>query len=212
VISLHYRDVLRVDNNEVDFTAFDHVFDLGNGDEGAERLSIGPTIDLDFGRSERDSNALRGLGGVPFSFEVGADITYMAGATRIELEATQDIADGHGGGTADFTVARTLYRGTRFALAGSAVLTIATSKYLKSFFGVTARQAAASGLPEFHPSGGLKDGVLSLHGDYTLTKHWSVLGMLSYERLLGDAAASPLVQLRGDPNQISGALFAVYSF
>jgi outer membrane protein len=212
LISLRYRDVVRVDNNEVDFTAFDHVFDLGGGDDQPEKLSIGPTINLDFGRSEKDAHALRGLGNVGFSFEVGGDVTYMAGDTKIELEATQDVADGHGGGTADLTVARTLYRGTKFAFGGSAVLTMATSKYLKSFFGIDARQAIASGLPEFHPKGGLKDAMASVHGDYSLSTHWSVLGVLTYERMLGDAAASPLVKLRGDANQLIGSIFVAYAF
>src|SRR5436190_23185716 len=40
LISLRYRDVLKVDNNEIDFTAFDQVFDFDIDKDGvAERFS-----------------------------------------------------------------------------------------------------------------------------------------------------------------------------
>src|SRR6185369_17760216 len=70
VVSLQYRDVLRVNNNDVDFTAFDHVLDLGE-DVGAAHLEIGPSVSLDFGRSESDSLDLKGMGGVGFALELG---------------------------------------------------------------------------------------------------------------------------------------------
>src|SRR5437588_2150934 len=51
VISLRYRDVLTVDNNSVNFTAFDHVIDLGEG-IGRTKLRAGPIVNFDLGRSE----------------------------------------------------------------------------------------------------------------------------------------------------------------
>src|SRR3954470_22179552 len=41
VISLRYRDVLSIDNNNIDFTAFDQVIDLGEG-IGLTKFSAGP--------------------------------------------------------------------------------------------------------------------------------------------------------------------------
>ena len=116
------------------------------------------------------------------------------------------------GGLAELHVSGTLYRGDRLAVGANGTLSLATSKYLKSFFGVTPRQAALSGLPVFHPSGGLKSAFLGFQSSYTLTPSWALLAHLGYERLLGDAAASPLIKLRGDANQALVSAFAVYTF
>ena len=43
-------------------------------------------------------------------------------------------------------------------------------------------------------------------------KQWEVHSYVEYQRLLGDAAASPLVQQRGSPNQLTVGLGASYSF
>lgn len=211
VISLQYRDVLRVNNNDIDFTAFDQIFDLGES-VGKARLEVGPTVSLDFGRSERDSKDLRGMGGVGFALELGGYIAYSTDHIRLELEIGQSATGGHGGGLAELQVSGTLYRDDRLAVGANGTLSLATSKYLKSFFGVTPRQAALSGLPAFHPSGGLKSAFLGFQSSYTLTPSWALLAHLGYERLLGDAAASPLIIQRGDANQALVSAFAVYTF
>ena len=37
-------------------------------------------------------------------------------------------------------------------------------------------------------------------------------GLINYERLLGDFAGSPIVAMRGNPNQFSAALGLAYTF
>ncbi len=211
VVSLKYRDVLTVNNNDVDFTAFDKVIDLSE-ELGSSKLDLGPSVNFDFGRSENDSHALRGMGNVRFSVELGAYVRYTLERVSFEMEFGQDVASGHGGGRLDFSTAGTIYRNDRFAFGASATLTLATSKYLKSFFGVTATQAAASGLSEFHPHTGLKDVLLGLNANYAIAPPWSLLATIGYERLLGDAASSPLITQRGDANQGIGSIFVVYTF
>ena len=50
------------------------------------------------------------------------------------------------------------------------------------------------------------------HGRYQITPRWEAHYYVEYDRLLGGAAASPLVQLRGSPNQVTVGLGASYSF
>ena len=207
VFSLRYRDVLRVTNNDIDFTAFDKVL----GEDGG-KLELGPTVNFDFGRSEDDSRKLRGLGDVGFSTEIGGYIGYALGNTALRLEIGQDIVGGHKGALAELSATTTLLRGDRLGIGASAVLTWASAKYLNSFFGVTAAQAAASGLPRFRAGSTLKNAGANLNANYALTPHWTVVATLGYARLLGDAAASPLVRQRGAADQGHFSSFIMYTF
>ena len=210
VISLQYRDVLRVNNNDIDFTAFDHVFNFDDG--GKSKLEIGPSVNLDFGRSESASRDLRGLGNVGFSLELGGYVSYTTAFAKLELSFGHDVAGGHGGGMVDLNASTTLYRGEAFSVGLNGTLTLATSKYLKSFFGITPAQSRASGLPVFHPKGGLKDALVGVQASYTFSPKIALLAHVGYERLLGDAADSPLIQQRGDANQMQATTFVVYTF
>ena len=207
VFSLRYRDVLRVTNNDIDFTAFDKVFEDSGG-----TISIGPSINFDFGRSEDDSHKLRGLGDVGFSTEIGAYADYAIGPAAVRLEVGQDIAGGHKGALAELSASMTLLRGQRFGVGASGSLTWASAKYLNSFFGVTRAQAVASGLPQFHAGSSFKNAGLNLNANYALTEHWTLLSTFGYQRLLGDAAASPLVQRRGAADQGHFSAFVMYTY
>jgi outer membrane protein len=215
VISLKYRDLVEVVNNEIKVTAFNRLFTSEMGTAQERRtgyLRVGPLFSINFGRGEGDNPALKGLGDVGTSIEVGAFVAYLRNDNRWRIRARQDVASGHRGATVQLDYTRTFVKGPRLSFSASAGLELASSVYLKSFFGVDPLQSQRSGLPVFHPSGGLKDGSLSINGSYALSDHWSVFLNAGYERLLGDAAASPLVKLRGSPNVASASSFVVYSF
>jgi len=89
-------------------------------------------------------------------------------------------------------------------------------RYARYYFGVGPKSSAASGLPIFTPSGGVKSATLGLMGAHALghdLNHGFALAMLlNYERLFGDFGRSPLVAQRGSPNQFIGALGVGYTF
>ncbi len=211
VISLRYKNLIEVDNNEIKIIAFNHGFQSGTRFAGGT-LRFGPLVSLNFGRSEGDSTDLVGMGDVGTSLELGAFVSYTVNKTRVRVRARQDVLGGHNGATVQFDVAQTFYRDGRFALSGSVSSMFATVNYMKSFFGVNGRQAAASGLPFYHPGSGFKDVTVGTNGSYAFSAQWSLVANASYERLLGDAAASPLVATRGSRNQFSLSTFAVYTF
>lgn len=88
--------------------------------------------------------------------------------------------------------------------------------YARTYFSVDAAGSAASGLPVFNAHKGWKDwtvaaiGNVSLTGD--LTHGLSLLGLVSYRRMLGDAAATPITSIAGSPNQLMGVLGVAYTF
>jgi outer membrane scaffolding protein for murein synthesis (MipA/OmpV family) len=101
-------------------------------------------------------------------------------------------------------------------VAASASVDIVGAGYARYYFGIDSNASRASGLPLYRPGGGLKSanfgllGAVSLRGD--LRKGFAVGVKLSYERLLDQFASSPLVALRGNPNQFSAAMGLAYTF
>ena len=214
VISLRYRNLIEVDNNEVKLIALKRLFSAGTSMGGGTSLRAGPLVSINFGRGEGDNPDLRGMGSVGTSFELGAFVSYYFNdsKSRVRLRARQDVVGGHSGAlvTADFIQA--LIRTEKYTLGGSVASTWVSGPYMRSYFGVTPTQAAASGYPVFNPGAGFKDVSFGLNGNYAIAPQWAVVAAVDYKRLIGSAADSPIVRLVGSPNQMSFSTFIVYSF
>lgn len=192
--------------------AFRRLFSTGTGAAGGS-LRVGPLVRIDFGRSEKDSPDLKGMGKVGTSLELGAFDAYTtAGGSRIRLRVRQDVVSGHGGGLAIADYAQPFIRTERFVLSGVVAGTWATGKYMRSFFGVTTAQAAASGYPVYTPGSGFKDISAGLNGSYVIAPQWSLVADVNDKRLIGGAVDSPIVRLVGSPNQMAYRTFVVYAF
>jgi outer membrane protein len=99
----------------------------------------------------------------------------------------------------------------RFSLSAGPRFTLEDTKATAPYFSIDAAQAMASGLPLFDAKGGSHAVGAGAQARYQLNPQWEVHSYLEYDRLLGSAAASPLVTLRGSPNQTSIGLGASYS-
>ncbi|MBX7199273.1 MAG: MipA/OmpV family protein [Rhodospirillaceae bacterium] len=213
VVSLRYRDMIEVINNEVKVTAFNHLFtSVVSSDRAGGSLRVGPLVSLNFGHGEKDSPDLKGMGNVGTSIELGAFASFLLPDDRFRARLRQDVAGGHKGATLQLDYTHTFIRGTRMSLSGTLGLDGASAAYMKSFFGVNPIQAARSGLPAYRAATGFKDVNAGMNGSYTLTDKWTVFGTVNYERLVGSAANSPLIRLRGDRNNVTASTFFVYGF
>ena len=219
VLSFRYGDWLEVVNNEIHITAFSRLFSDGVDNKTARRRRFrrqlalaGPLISINFGRSESDSPDLHGLGDVGISFELGAFVSYTIDGMRFRLRARQDVADGHKGATVQADISKTFFHGPRVSLSGFVAAEGASAAYMKSFFGVTGTQSINSGLPVYHAGAGAEGRLDRPQRQLQAVGHLNLFANVGYERLLGGAADSPLVQLRGWANQATLSSFIVYSF
>ena len=175
----------------------------------------GPKARFRFGQDESDSPGLQGLGDVDPTLELGGFVGYRQGPFSAELSAGHSLAGGRRGATLDLSaavtapVARTA-AGPVLLSAGPAV-TFVTSGVNRAFFGVDPAQSAASGLPLHNPSGGLQQAGVNATLIVPVAPRVSMVGFVGYGRLMGDAADSPRVRLRGAPDQVSGGLFVTYA-
>jgi outer membrane scaffolding protein for murein synthesis (MipA/OmpV family) len=69
---------------------------------------------------------------------------------------------------------------------------MANDRYMRSYFGVSPSESAASGLREYAPGGGVKNATLGATAVWLLGDHWLLVGQGAYERLLGPAESSPI--------------------
>ena len=76
-----------------------------------------------------------------------------------------------------------------------------STKAVAPYFGIDAVQAMASGLSVFDAKGGAHSAGAGAQVQYRINPQWEVHSYVEYERLLGDAANSPLVTARGSVNQ-----------
>lgn len=81
------------------------------------------------------------------------------------------------------------------------------SRFNRTYFGVTAAEAAATGpaLTQYTPSGGFNSIGLEIGAYQPLSADWGITGAVRYDRLRGDAARSPIVQ-QGSRNQFSAEI------
>jgi outer membrane protein len=173
-----------------------------------EALKFAPSFRI---IDERDDEGdLNGLGNVDTAYEIGGTVSYRYGMFR-GLATIRKGFGGHEGWVGEGGVDVILDPTPQFELSLGPRAYLASNDYLDTYLGVTSQQSAASGLREFNPDGGVKGFGASAIARYQLTRHWAVVGKFDYERLIGDAADSPITDL-GTENQFTGALGLTYKF
>lgn len=183
-----------------------------DGPLGGDKLQVGPIARYRFGRDEDDNDALRGLGDIDDSVELGAFAAYDFEPWTLGLTVFQDVSGAHEGLTAELSAGYGRRLGPKLRMRSELSATWASGSYMESFFGVTEAQAQRSGLRRHEAEAGVKDVGLSLDLDYALTQSWGLTSRIAYKRLLGDAADSPIVEDEGSPDQVMVGLFVSYRF
>lgn len=89
--------------------------------------------------------------------------------------------------------------------------------YARYNYSIDAAGAAASGLPQYRAKGGWKDWSSRFYVGYDLDGDlrnggWGVGGVVSYSRLLGSAAKTPITSERGNRSQWMGGIGVGYTF
>jgi MipA family protein len=161
----------------------------------------------DPGRSEDDSDHLRGLGDIDGGGVIGTRLSYEFGPA--EVYASVDKTIGGSDGLVGKIGGNVSQQYDRFVLSAGASATFADDNHMESYFGVTPTQSANSGLSEYEASAGLKRFDIEASVTYMATENWLIRGQAGVGFLTGDAADSPIVQ---DDVQPSAMLMVGYKF
>lgn len=181
------------------------LFDQGNWDIGVAGTPRFPRHDI-------SGTPVHGLFGVSWGAELGGFVDYwFLPWLRGRTELRQGVGAHHG--IVSDLMADVVFPVTNvLTLSGGPRVTFATSAALAPYFSVDPLQSAATGLPVFDARGGLHTAGLGSQARYHWTKEWATNVFVEYDRLLGDAANSPIVTQRGTPNELTVGAGVTYSF
>lgn len=163
-------------------------------------------------RRESDSDALRGLGNVPWAAEVGGFLEYWwVPWLRARAEVRQGF-NGHHGIVSDLMLDAVIPVTPRMTLSGGPRLTLASTAADSPYFSIDPLQSLASGLPVYSVKGGVQSVGAGAQVRYLWTPAWATHAFVEYERLTAGVANSPLVVQRGSPDQLTIGAGLTYAF
>ncbi|WP_265587356.1 MipA/OmpV family protein [Sphingomicrobium arenosum] len=187
-------------------------------------FTAGPIAGVRFGRSDNVKDEIvallpetgtaieiGGFAGVQFK-----QLTNPYDSLTARIDVLHDVNGAHGSTiispAVDFS---TPLSRSAFASLGAS-MDIVQDGYMDTYFGVPGPAADFDLLPEYDPDGGVKSATATLVTGYSLEgdlrRGWALFGLLSYTRLMGDAADSPIVATRGSASQWFGGAGIGYSF
>ena len=173
-------------------------------------FSFGPAANIARGR--KDSDVGGPLGRVKRTIEVGAFAQYeMSDSFKLRGELLKGI-NGHEGLVGSIGADKIWRDGDRYAFTLGPRVHFSDSRYERAFFGVTPQASLASGLPTYRPGGGIHSVGVASGLNYQFDPRWGMFGYASYDRLVGDAAKSPIVRDLGSRNQLAGGVGLTYTF
>ena len=193
---------------DLNFLRLPYLGTFGGGPESG--LKFSPSFRIISERDDDDHSDLTGLGDVDLAVEVGGTAAYRYEMLRGVFTIRRGFG-GHEGFVGETGVDLITEPVPKLDFTIGPRVHFADSDYLETDLGGAPAQSAASGLPIFDPDGGVKGFGVEAGAQYALTRHWSVVGKAGYERLVGDAADSPITGL-GSEDQFTAALGATYRF
>lgn len=187
-------------------------------------VELGPVAGVRFNRTGDVSDPrVAALGELNTAVELGMrgsvgvrGVLNRTDKLAIAVTATRDVASAHRTHVISPSVEYTTLAGRRTFLRLALTADFVGERYADYYFGIDGAGSAASGLAAYDPDGGLASvggNVIAVH---SLSRGgrtgWSLFGVVAYNRLQGDVAASPIVRDTGSPNQIFASFGLGYTF
>ncbi|WP_439648380.1 MipA/OmpV family protein [Croceibacterium aestuarii] len=191
-----------------EFEAADDSFGFNLVEAGG--LEIGPAVTMVSPRKAKDVGAA--VPKVARTFEVGAYANFwLSDNVRLHSEARRAV-NGHDGWVADGGADVVMRDGDAWLFAIGPRVTWADGSYHDAYYSVTPATSLATGLTVYDARAGIESYGATASADFAFTSRWGVSLYGKYDRLTGDAAASPIVRQYGSRDQFSAGLALSYTF
>ncbi len=171
--------------------------------------SFGLDVGDDVRKPRRASDApiLHGWGDIPGTVHGGLFSNYTIEWLTVHGSVS---AGGHNEGVRVSLGVDLTYQATpRLRLSVGPEVTWVNNQYAMTFFGIDTPQSEIGGIAQYRARSGVNSLGGSARANYMLTARWSLAALVSYARLQGDAANSPVTT---DKNQRVYGAFVMYRF
>ncbi len=180
---------------------------------GLSNFQFGPVAHFTPWRNEDENPVLNGLGDIDASLDFGLYAKVLvAKRFSARLRLFNDLLKDDNGAAVELSLNAVIHQSDNFSLLFGVTGSWIDDKRAQRFFGVTANQALASGLPEFRPGTSFQDVRADIGARWELSDKWAVNAYGRYSRLLGDIKDSPLVDTFGSENQFTVGTFITRTF
>lgn len=171
-----------------------------------------PSFGFQGERKASDDSDLTGTKTVDWALELGVGAGFQTDHFRAFAQVRQGI-NGHTGQVGELGFDGIFYPVDRVEVSVGPRASLGSDEYMDTYFGVTSAEAAASGgqLTAYNPSGGFKSVGLSSRVSYDWSDTTRLHLQAGYDRLIGDAADSPIVDA-GSKDQFNVGLGVSYKF
>lgn len=191
---------------------FNPVQGLGYNVIRNDGLRVGVLVRPRFGRDADDNPALRGFGDIDTAVEAGLTVEKRLGAGwTLGGRVTHDVSGVHEGTVGLLGLSRTQKTPLGLLIVGGELRGV-DGNYNQTYFGVTPQQALNAGRSPYRAGGGLQSAGVNALLFTPLGKQSGLLTFVGYDRILGDAADSPLVRVSGSPDQFKAGVFYAWRF
>ena len=175
-------------------------------------VGFGPLLGYRFGRNDKDpgftsgadgSSRLQGLPDVASSVDAGVQGHVLAFGIPVFAQWRTALSGSQGTLLNLGLYVPLLPEGT-FGFTVLPTVTWADARQMRALYGVSQQASLTSGFPAYMPGSAWENAALELIGEWRLSKSAHLLGSVAFERLLGDAAASPIVQKKQQLSVLGG--------
>lgn len=182
------------------------------GSDSTRRFTVYPSFNFIGKREASDSHELEGMEDVDWALEVGLGVAYRYDWIRGFVEVRQGF-NGYSGQVADFGLDAIVSPTKDLTLTLGPRAGWGSDDYMKTYFGISAREAAASPIygNSYDADAGFNTVGLAATANYTLTDTVTLRMLGGWNRLIGDAGDSPIVKA-GSENQFYGGAGLTYRF
>jgi outer membrane protein len=128
------------------------------------------------------------------------------------LDLLADTGDAHDGSYGTLKGGYNWVISSEWMLTMGAFGTYASDDYMSTYFGVTGRDSARSGLDAYDADGGMKDIGLDFGLNWGLAPNWDLRGLFQIKQLVGDADDNSPVVDQGSETQLFTAVLVAFKF
>lgn len=173
----------------------------------SDGYEAGPLLSFDTGRSDdMDNEAVAALGEIDTATELGVFGAWsrpLARHSRLRLlgQYLQDVNGVYDGWRGSLGVGYSSDLPSGWSIGVDATLAVVSDAYAAKFFSVSQSGSDASGLRPYAAGGGAENVGLIANASYPINRQLAFFGLAGYQRVVGEAADSPILVDEGDPNQ-----------